>query len=236
MKIFNSRIRFFMRIDIITVLPEMITGALNCSILKRAQDKGLVEFGLHNLRDYTLDKHKRVDDYPFGGEAGMVLQIEPIDRCISHLKSQRDYDEVIFTTPDGDQFTQKTANELSLKQNIIILCGHYKGVDYRVREHLITREISIGDFVLTGGELAAAMIADAVVRVIPGAIGDETSALSDSFQDNLLAPPVYTRPAEYKGWKVPDILLSGHQAKVEEWLHQQSVERTKRLRPDLLEE
>lgn len=189
MKIFNSRIRFFMRIDIITVLPEMIEGALNCSILKRAQDKGLVEFGLHNLRDYTLDKHKRVDDYPFGGEAGMVLQIEPIDRCISHLKSQCDYDEVIFTTPDGERFTQKTANELSLKRNIIILCGHYKGVDYRVREHLITREISIGDFVITGGELAAAMIADAVVRVIPGAIGDEQSALSDSFQDNLLALP-----------------------------------------------
>ena len=224
-----------MRIDILTVIPEMLEGAIHTSILKRAQDKGLVEFGLHNLRDYTLDKHKKIDDYPFGGEAGMVLQIEPIDRAISHLKSQRDYDEVIFTTPDGEQFSQTTANELSLKQNIIILCGHYKGVDYRVREHLITREISIGDFVLTGGELVAAMIADAVVRVIPGVIGDEQSALSDSFQDNLLAPPVYTRPAEYKGWKVPDILLSGHERKIHEWRLEQSVERTKRLRPDLLQ-
>lgn len=223
-----------MRIDIITVLPEMIEGTINCSILKRAQDKGLVEFGLHNLRHYTLDKHKRVDDYPFGGEAGMVLQIEPIDRCINHLKSQRHYDEVIFTTPDGEQFTQKTANELSLLKNIIILCGHYKGVDYRVREHLITREISIGDFVLTGGELAAAIIADAVVRVIPGAIGDEQSALSDSFQDNLLAPPVYTRPAEYNGWRVPDILLSGHERHIAEWRLEQAHERTKRLRPDLM--
>jgi len=224
-----------MRIDIITVLPEMIEGALNCSILKRAQEKGLVQFGLHNLRDYTLDKHRRVDDYPFGGEAGMVLQIEPIDRCITHLKSLRDYDEVIFTTPDGEKFTQKVANELSLKENFIILCGHYKGVDYRVREHLVTREISIGDFVLTGGELAAAMIADAVVRVIPGAIGDEQSALSDSFQDNLLAPPVYTRPAEYKGWRVPDILLSGHERKIAEWRLEQAPERTRRLRPDLLD-
>lgn len=223
-----------MRIDILTVLPEMIQGALHTSILKRAQGKGLVEFGLHNLRDYTLDKHRRVDDYPFGGEAGMVLQIEPIDRCISSLKQQRVYDEVIFTTPDGEQFTQSTANELSLKQNIIILCGHYKGVDYRVREHLITREISIGDFVLTGGELVSAMIADAVVRVIPGVIGDEQSALSDSFQDNLLAPPVYTRPAEYNGWRVPDILLSGHERKIAEWRMEQSHERTKRLRPDLL--
>lgn len=223
-----------MRIDIITVLPEMIDGALNCSILKRAQDKGLVEFGLHNLRDYTLDKHKRVDDYPYGGEAGMVLQIEPIARCLDYLKSSRTYDEVIFTTPDGEQFNQNIANELSLKQNIIILCGHYKGVDYRVREHLITREISIGDFVLTGGELAAAMIADAVVRVIPGVIGDEQSALSDSFQDGLLAPPVYTRPAEYNGWRVPDVLLSGHERNIAEWRLQQSVDRTKRLRPDLL--
>lgn len=213
----------------------MIAGAINTSILKRAQEKGLAEFALHNLRDYTLDKHKRVDDYPFGGEAGMVLQIEPIDRAISHLKSQRDYDEVIFTTPDGEQFTQNTANQLSMMKNIIILCGHYKGVDYRVREHLITREISIGDFVLTGGELAAAIIADAVVRVIPGVIGDEQSALSDSFQDNLLAPPVYTRPAEYKGWRVPDVLLSGHERKIDEWKLEQSIERTKRLRPDLLE-
>jgi tRNA (guanine37-N1)-methyltransferase len=223
-----------MRIDIITVLPEMIEGALHTSILKRAQDKSLVEFGLHNLRDYTLDKHKRVDDYPYGGEAGMVLQIEPIDRAISHLKSQRDYDEVIFTTPDGELFTQSVANQLSLLNNIIILCGHYKGIDYRVREHLVTREISIGDFVLTGGELAAAMIADAVVRLIPGVIGDEQSALSDSFQDGLLAPPVYTRPAEYKGWKVPEVLLSGHEKKIQVWRHDQAVERTKRLRPDLL--
>lgn len=222
-----------MRIDIITVLPEMIEGTLHTSILKRSQEKGLAQFELHNLRDYTLDKHRRVDDYPFGGEAGMVLQIEPIDRAISHLKAERDYDEVIFTTPDGEQFTQSIANELSLKQNIIILCGHYKGIDYRVREHLITREISIGDFVLTGGELAAAMIADAVVRLIPGVIGDEQSALSDSFQDGLLAPPVYTRPAEYKGWRVPDVLLSGHERKIQEWRLEQSVERTRRLRPDL---
>ena len=222
-----------MRIDIITVLPEMIEGTINTSILKRAKDKGLVTFELHNLRNYTLDKHKRVDDYPYGGEAGMVLQIEPIERAIANLKSQRDYDEVIFTTPDGEKFVQSTANELSLLNNIIILCGHYKGVDYRVREHLITKEISIGDFVLTGGELAAAMIADAVVRLIPGAIGDEQSALSDSFQDNLLAPPVYTRPADYKCWKVPEVLLSGHERKIQEWRHEQAVERTKHLRPDL---
>lgn len=224
----------FMRIDIITVLPEMLDGAINTSILKRAQDRKLVEFGVHNLRDYTLDKHNKVDDYPYGGEAGMVLQIEPIDRCISALKEQREYDEVIFTTPDGEQFVQSTANELSMKKNLIILCGHYKGIDYRVREHLITKEISIGDFVLTGGELAAAIIADAVVRVIPGVIGDEQSALSDSFQDNLLAPPVYSRPAEYKGWRVPDILLSGHERKIAEWRLEQAQERTKRLRPDLL--
>ena len=223
-----------MRIDILTVLPEMIDGAINCSILKRAQDKGLVKFGLHNLRDYGIGKHRRVDDYPFGGEAGMVMQIEPIDNAIAYLKSQRNYDEIIFTSPDGEKFTQNTANELSLKQNIIILCGHYKGIDFRIREHLITREISIGDFVLTGGELAAAMIADAVVRVIPGAIGDEQSALSDSFQDNLLAPPVYTRPADYKGWKVPDVLLSGHERKIDDWRMEQSISRTKKLRPDLL--
>ena len=222
-----------MRIDIITVIPEMIENTINTSILKRAQDKGLVTFELHNLRDYTLDKHKKVDDYPYGGEAGMVLQIEPIDRAIARLKSQRDYDEVIFTTPDGEKFAQSTANELSLLKNIIILCGHYKGVDFRVREHLITREISIGDFVLTGGELAAAIISDAVVRLIPGVIGDEQSALSDSFQDNLLAPPVYTRPADYKGWTVPEVLLSGHEKKIQEWRHNQAVERTKLLRPDL---
>lgn len=225
-----------MRIDIITVLPEMLDGAINTSILKRAQENGYAEIVLHNLRDYTLDKHNRVDDYPFGGEAGMVLQIEPIDRAISHLKAQRDYDEIIFTTPDGEQFTQQAANQLSMMENIIILCGHYKGIDHRVREHLITREISIGDFVLTGGELAAAMIADATIRVIPGVIGDEQSALTDSFQDNLLAPPVYTRPAEYKGWSVPEILLSGHERKIDEWRMEQSLERTRRLRPDLLEE
>jgi tRNA (guanine37-N1)-methyltransferase len=225
-----------MRIDIITVLPEMIHGALNCSILKRAQDNGLVEIELLNLRDFGIGKHRRVDDYPFGGEAGMVMQIEPIDNAIAYLKSQRDYDEVIFTSPDGEQFTQSTANQLSMMKNIIILCGHYKGIDYRIREHLITREISVGDFVLTGGELAAAMIADAVVRVIPGAIGDEQSALSDSFQDNLLAPPVYSRPAEYKGWRVPDVLLSGHERKIDEWRIEQSIIRTKKLRPDLLKD
>ena len=225
-----------MRIDIITVLPQMLIEPMNCSILKRAQDKGLVSIEIHNLRDYTTDKHRRVDDYPFGGEAGMVMQIEPIDNVISHLKSQRHYDEVIYTSPDGEQFTQSIANSMSSLENIIILCGHYKGIDYRVREHLITREISIGDYVLTGGELAAAVMADAIVRLIPGAIGDEQSALSDSFQDNLLAPPVYTRPAEYKGWKVPEILLSGHEAKIDEWRLQQSLERTMRLRPDLLDD
>lgn len=225
-----------MRIDIITVLPEMLESPLNCSILKRAQDKGLVEIHIHNLRDYTTSRYRKVDDYPFGGEAGMVMQIQPVDACISHLKSQRDYDEVIFTSPDGQQFSQPIANRLSMLGNIIILCGHYKGVDYRIREHLCTMELSIGDYVLTGGELAAAVIADATVRLIPGAIGDEQSALSDSFQDNLLAPPVYTRPAEYNGWRVPDILLSGHQAKIDAWRYEQALERTKRLRPDLLGE
>lgn len=224
-----------MRIDIITVMPEMLESPLGCSILKRAQDKGLVDIVVHNLRDYSLNKHRKVDDYPFGGEAGMVMQIEPVDRCISALKAERDYDEIIFTTPDGEQFTQPVANELSMKKNLMILCGHYKGVDYRIREHLITREITIGDYVLTGGEIPAAVIADAVVRLIPGAIGDEQSALSDSFQDNLLAPPVYTRPAEYKGWRVPDILLSGHQAKIDEWKHNMAVQRTMQLRPDLLD-
>lgn len=214
----------------------MLEGATNCSILKRAQDKNLVEIQLHNLRDYSTDKHHRVDDYPFGGEAGMVMQIEPIDNIISLLKSQRTYDEVIFTSPDGERFNQKMANRMSSFENIIILCGHYKGIDYRIREHLITKEISIGDYVLTGGELAAAIITDAVVRLIPGAIGDEQSALSDSFQDNLLAPPIYTRPAEYKGWKVPEILLSGHEAKIGEWKLQQAISRTKQLRPDLLED
>ena len=225
-----------MRIDIITVMPEMLVSPLNTSILKRAQDKGLVEIVIHDLRDYTLDKHRRVDDYPFGGEAGMVMQIEPVDRAISHLKSQREYDEVIFTSPDGEVLNQPMANSLSLAKNLIILCGHYKGIDYRIREHLITKEISIGDYVLTGGELPAAVIADAVVRLIPGAIGDEQSALRDSFQDNLLAPPVYTRPAEYKGWKVPEILLSGHEAKISEWKHEMSVKRTMQLRPDLLKD
>ncbi len=225
-----------MRIDILTVMPEMIEPFIGCSILKRAQDKGLAEIVVHNLRDYTTNKHRKVDDYPFGGEAGMVMQIQPIDACISELKSQRDYDEVIFTTPDGEQFDQPMANQLSLLQNIIILCGHYKGVDWRVREHLITKEISIGDYVLTGGELPAAVIADAVVRIIPGVIGDEQSALSDSFQDNLLAPPVYSRPAVYKGWEVPEILLSGHEAKIAQWRYDMALERTRRLRPDLLGE
>ena len=225
-----------MRIDIITVLPELLDGPINNSILKRAQGKGLAEIVVHNLRDFTLDKHRRVDDYPFGGEAGMVMQIEPVDRAISFLKEQRHYDEVIFTSPDGDLFDQPMANSLSMLENIIILCGHYKGIDYRIREHLITREISIGNYVLTGGEMPAAIIADAIVRLIPGAIGDEQSALSDSFQDNLLAPPVYTRPAEYKGWRVPDVLLSGHQRKIDEWKHEQALERTRRLRPELLDE
>lgn len=223
-----------MRIDIITVLPEMIEGFFNCSIMKRAKDKPLAEIHIHNLRDYTTDKHRRVDDYPFGGFAGMVMKVEPIDKCISFLKSQREYDEVIFTTPDGEQFNQPMANSLSLKKNIIILCGHFKGIDYRIREHLITKEISIGDYVLTGGELAAAVITDSVIRLIPGVISDEQSALSDSFQDNLLAAPVYTRPAKYNGWKVPDVLLSGHEANIKEWELQQSFERTKLLRPDLL--
>ncbi len=213
----------------------MFTGLVDCSILKRAQNKNLVEIVLHNLRDYTTNKHRNVDDYPFGGEAGMVLQIEPIDNAISSLKLQREYDEIIYTSPDGEVFNQGIANQMSSYENIIILCGHYKGIDYRVREHLITREISIGDYVLTGGELAAAVMTDAIVRLIPGAIGDEQSALSDSFQDNLLAPPVYTRPAEYKSWRVPDILLSGHQAKIDDWKLQQSLERTERLRPDLLD-
>lgn len=225
-----------MRIDILTVLPEMLESPLNCSIIKRARDKGLVEIHVHNLRDYTTNKHRKVDDYPFGGEAGMVMQVEPIDRAIAALKAERDYDEVIFTSPDGETFNQGMANSLSMLENIIILCGHYKGVDYRVREHLITREISIGDYVLTGGELPAACITDAIVRLLPGAIGDEQSALSDSFQDNLLAPPVYSRPADYRGWRVPDILLSGHEARIAEWRYEQAMERTRRLRPDLLDE
>ena len=223
-----------MRIDILTVLPEMLESPLHCSILQRAQDKGLVEIHVHNLRDWSLRKHRKVDDYPFSGEAGMVMQIEPVDRCIEQLKSERHYDEVIFTSPDGEILSQPLANTLSLAQNLIILCGHYKGVDYRIREHLVTREISIGNYVLTGGELPAAVIADSIVRLIPGAIGDEQSALNDSFQDNLLEAPVYTRPADYKGWKVPDILLSGNKAKIDEWKMQQALNRTKQLRPELL--
>lgn len=225
-----------MRIDILTVIPEMLESPLSCSILKRAADKGLVTFAVHNLRDYSTNKHRKVDDYPFGGEAGMVMQIEPVDRCIAALKAERHYDEVIFTSPDGETLTQPIANQLSLLENVIILCGHYKGVDWRIREHLVTREISIGDYVLTGGEIPAVVIADAMVRLIPGAIGDEQSALSDSFQDNLLAPPVYTRPAEYNGWRVPDILLSGHQAKIDQWRYEQALARTRALRPDLLDD
>ncbi len=224
-----------MRIDIITVLPEMLEGFVHESILARAQKKGLAEIHLHNLRDYTNDKWRRVDDYPYGGFAGMVMQIEPIDRCISPLKAERNYDEVIFTTPDGEQFDQHLANDLSLKQNLIILCGHYKGIDQRVRDHLITKEISVGDYVLTGGELAAAIISDAVVRIVPGVVGDEQSALSDCFQDDMLSAPIYTRPAEYKGWRVPDILLSGNEAKIKDWEIEQSYERTLKLRPDLIE-
>ena len=223
-----------MRIDIITVMPEMIEGFVKESILARAQKKGLAEIHLHNLRDYTLDKWRRVDDYPYGGFAGMVMQCEPIDRCISALKAERDYDDVIYVTPDGERFNQKIANDMSLQQNLIILCGHYKGIDQRVRDHLITREISVGDFVLTGGELAAAIIADAVVRLVPGVISDDQSALSDCFQDDLLAAPIYTRPADYKGWKVPDILLSGNEAKIKQWEMDQAIARTKQLRPDLL--
>ncbi|MDE6277222.1 MAG: tRNA (guanosine(37)-N1)-methyltransferase TrmD [Muribaculaceae bacterium] len=223
-----------MRIDIITVLPEMLESPLNCSIVQRAKNKGLCEIEVHNLRDYTTNRYRKVDDYPFGGDAGMVIQIEPVDRCISALKAQRNYDEVIFTAPDGEVFNQKMANSMSMLDNIIILCGHYKGIDYRIREHLITKEISIGDYVLTGGEMPAAIITDAIVRLLPGAIGDEQSALTDSFQDNLLEPPIYTRPAEYKGWRVPDILLSGHEAKINAWRHEQALERTRRLRPDLL--
>ena len=215
-------------------MPEALESPLHCSIVQRAQDKGLVELHIHNLRDWSLRKHRKVDDYPFGGEAGMVMQIEPVFRCIEQLKSERNYDELIFTSPDGEILDQPIANQLSLMENLIILCGHYKGVDYRIREHLVTREISIGNYVLTGGELPAAIIADAVIRLIPGAIGDEQSALNDSFQDNLLEAPVYTRPAEFNGWKVPEVLLSGNFAKIEEWKMQQALERTKRLRPDLL--
>lgn len=225
-----------MRIDIITCCPELLDSPLNHSIIERAKKKGLVEVVVHNLRDFTLNKHRKVDDYAFGFGAGMVLQVEPIDRCITYLKSQREYDEVIFTAPDGERFTQKVANQLSLKQNLIILCGHYKGVDQRVRDHLITKEYTVGDYVLTGGEMPAAIMTDAIVRLLPGAIGDETSALNDSFQDGLLEAGVYTRPADYKGWKVPDILLSGHQAKIDEWLYEQNLKHTEERRPDLLQQ
>ncbi len=222
-----------MRIDIITVLPELLESPFSHSIIKRAQNKGIAEIYVHNLRDFSKDKHRRVDDYSFGGDAGMVIKIEPTDNAISFLKSQRDYDEIIYTSPDGEPYTQKQANILSCKKNILILCGHYKGIDQRIRDAYITKEISIGDYVLTGGELAAAVITDSIVRLLPGAISDETSALTDSFQDKLLAPPVYTRPAEYKGMKVPDVLLSGNFKEIEKWKMKQSLERTKRLRPDL---
>lgn len=225
-----------MRIDILTVVPDLLTSPLNESILRRAQEKGLAEIVVHNIRDYTPYKHGQVDDYPFGGEAGMVMMIEPVFRLIEKLKSEREYDEIIFTSPDGITYNQQEANRLSTLGNIIILCGHYKGIDHRIREYLITREISVGDYVLTGGELAAAIIADSVVRLLPGAIGDEESALTDSFQDNLLAPPIYTRPAEFNGWKVPEVLTSGNFAKIEAWKEEQAYERTKRLRPDLLGE
>ena len=225
-----------MRIDIITVLPELLESPFNHSIVKRAIDKKIVEIHIHNLRDFTTDKHRQVDDYQYGGGSGMVLMVEPIFKAINLLKSQREYDEIIYTSPDGEKFEQQTANFLSTKKNIIILCGHYKGIDQRVRDNLITREISIGDYVLTGGELAAAIITDSIVRLIPGTISDETSALSDSFQDNMLAPPVYTRPAEFNNWKVPEILLSGHFQKIDDWREEQAQQRTEKLRPDLLEE
>ena len=225
-----------MRIDILTVVPELLVSPLNESILKRAQEGGFAEIHIHNIRDYSEDKHHKVDDYPFGGEAGMVMKIEPVFRCIEKLKSERHYDEIIFTSPDGIRYDQHEANRLSTLENIIILCGHYKGIDFRIREHLITREISVGDYVLTGGELAAAIITDSVVRLLPGAIGDEASALTDCFQDDLLAPPVYTRPAEFNGWKVPDVLLSGNFAEIAKWQDEQAYARTKALRPDLLGE
>lgn len=225
-----------MRIDILTVSPELLESPLNYSIVKRARDKGLVEINVINLHDYANDKYKSVDDYPYGGGAGMVMMIEPVHKAIEKLKSERDYDEIIYTSPDGEKFTQKMANRLSMKENLIIIAGHYKGIDQRIRDHIVTLEISMGDFVLSGGELPAAAITDAIVRLIPGALGDEQSALSDSFQDNLLAPPVYTRPSDFNGWKVPDILLSGHSAQIEKWKHEQAEARTRKIRPDLLEE
>ena len=225
-----------MRIDILTVIPDLLESPINNSIIKRARDKRLVEINIINLHDFAKDRYRSVDDYAFGGGAGMVMMIEPVFEAIKKLSNERDYDEIIYTSPDGDQFTQKMANKLSLKNNIIILAGHYKGVDQRIRDNLITMEISIGDYVLSGGELPAAVITDAIVRLIPGVLGDEQSALSDSFQDDLLAPPVYTRPADFRGLKVPDILLSGDASKIENWRHEQSLERTRKLRPDLLKE
>ena len=224
-----------MRIDILTIFPGMFAGPFSHSIVKRAMEKKLVEIHLHDIRDYSTDKHRRVDDYPFGGGAGMVMMIEPIERCIAFLKAERDYDEVVFMTPDGEKLDQPMVNKLSTHNNLILLCGHYKGIDERIREHMITREISVGDYVLSGGELPAAALTDAVVRLIPGVLGDETSALSDSFQDDLLSPPVYTRPADYKGWQVPDILLSGHDRKIAEWRHEKAMERTRERRPGLLD-
>src|SRR4030042_1264949 len=225
-----------MRIDILTLFPELLESPLNYSILKRAKEKGLLEVFLHNIRDYAMNKHKQADDYAFGGGAGMVMMVEPIDLCISRLTAERHYDEIIYLTPDGERFTQKMANFLATRTNIMMLCGHYKGVDQRVRDNFITREVSIGDYVLSGGEIAASVIVDCTGRLMPGVLSDETSALTDSFQDNLLAPPVYTRPASYKGWEVPEVLLSGHQVKIDEWRHQQSLDRTRKLRPDLLQE
>jgi len=225
-----------MRIDIISVVPDLLKSPFDASILKRAIDKDIVEVHIHNLREYATDNYKSIDDYQFGGGAGMVMMIAPIDKCISDLKSERDYDEIIYMTPDGKTLNQKIANELSLKGNLMILCGHYKGVDQRVRDHFITREISIGDYVLSGGELGAAVLCDAIIRLIPGVLGNETSALTDSFQDNLLAPPVYTRPASYNNWDVPEVLLSGNFPKIETWREEQAYERTKKLRPDLLDD
>ncbi|MDE0471827.1 MAG: tRNA (guanosine(37)-N1)-methyltransferase TrmD [Ekhidna sp.] len=223
-----------MKIDIITCLPNLFEGPMTQSIIRRSMDKGLVELKIHDLRDYAANKHKHVDDYAFGGGAGMVLMLEPIDKCISNLKSKRDYDEVIYLTPDGTTYNQSIANQLSLQKNLILICGHYKGVDQRVRDHLITKEISIGDYVLSGGELAAMVLADSLIRLVPGVLNNETSALSDSFQDNLLAPPIYTRPSEYKGWKVPEVLSSGHEANIEAWRYEQALKKTEKRRPDLL--
>ena len=224
-----------MRIDIITIFPDFFKNTLDFSIVKKAQEKKIVDFHIHNLRDYSENKQKSIDDYQFGGGAGMVMNIQPIYNCISNLKIKRNYDEVIYLTPDGEKLNQGLCNSLSLNQNIILLCGHYKGIDHRIREHLITKEVSIGDYVITGGELAACILSDAIVRLIPGAISDETSALYDSFQDNMLPPPIYTRPSDFNGWKVPEVLLSGNQSEIEKWRDKKAMERTNMLRPDLLE-